>query len=105
MDVCRQEGPCSAGSAQFESVRNRRDLRDVTNVLVSRVLSLTSFHYPWGKRSFCGQSRTGEPTEQNNGFLLKRNDIDVLNVDRNCFEEPGSVVTAKLQWMWIDSGG
>jgi hypothetical protein len=80
-------------------------LRDVTNVLVSRVLSLTSFHYPWGKRSFCGRSRTGGPTERNNGSLLKRNDIDVLNVDRNCFEEPNSVVTARLQWMWIDSGG
>jgi len=105
MDVCRQENQCFAGSAQFENVLNRRDFKDVMNVPISLVLLLTSFQCLWAKRSFYERSRIGEPTERNNGSLLKKSDIDVLDVDKNCFEEPNGVVTANLQWMWIDPGG
>jgi hypothetical protein len=72
------------------------------NVPISLVLLLTSFQCLWAKRSFYERSRIGEPTERNNGSLPKRSDIDVLNVDKNCFEEPNGVITANLQWMWID---
>jgi hypothetical protein len=75
------------------------------NVPVSPVLSLTSFQCPWAKRSFCERSRIGEPTERNNGSSLKNSDIDALDVDKDCFEEPNGVITASLRWMWISPGG
>jgi hypothetical protein len=101
MDVCRQEDRCFAGSAQFENALNGRDFKAVMNVPIFLVLLLTSFQCLLAKRSFYERSRIGEPTERNNGSWLKRSDIDALNVDRNCFEEPNSVITANLQWMWI----
>lgn len=102
MDVCRQENQRSAGSAQFESVLNKRDFKDVMNVPISLALSLTSFQWLWAKRSFCERFRIGEPTERNNGPLLKKSGIDVLNVGRDCLEEPNSVIAANPQWMSID---
>jgi hypothetical protein len=105
MDVCRPEDRCFAGSAQFENVLNRRDFKDVMNVLIFLALSLTSFQCLWAKRSFYGRSRIGEPTERNNGSSLKNSDIDVLDVGKSCFEEPHGAITASLRWMWIDPGG
>jgi hypothetical protein len=105
MDVCRQENQCFAGSAQFEHVLNRRDFKAVMNVPISPVLLLMSFQCLGAKRSFYERSRIGEPTERNNGSWLKKSDIDVLNVGKNCSEEPNGVITANFQWMWIDQGG
>jgi hypothetical protein len=104
MDVWRQEDQCFAGSAQFEHVLNRRDFKAVMNAPISPVLLLTSLQCLGAKRSFCERSRIGGPTERNNGYWLKKSDIDVLNVDKNCLEEPNGVITANLQWMWIDPG-
>jgi hypothetical protein len=99
MDVCRQEDPCFAGSAQFENVLNRKDFKDVTSVPISLVLMLTSFQCLWARRSSYERSRIGEPTGRNNGSSLKKSDIDVPNVDKDCFEEPNGATTANLQWM------
>jgi len=105
MDVCQREDPCFAGSARFENVHNRRDFKDVMNVPISPVLSLTSFQCLWVRRSSYERSRIGEPTEQSSGSSLKKSDIDVLDVDKDCFEEPNGATTANPQWMWTDPGG
>lgn len=43
--------------------------------------------------------------ERSNGSLLKKSDIDVLNVGKGFLEERDSVSTANRQWMRIDLGG
>jgi hypothetical protein len=105
MDVCRQGDSRFARSALFENALNKRESKDVMNVPISPVPSLTNFQCRWARRLFYERSRIGEPTERDSGSWLKKSDIDVLNVDKGCLEERDSVSTANRQSMWIDLGG
>ena len=104
-DVCHQGDSRFARSAQFENALNGGDFKDVMNVSIFPAPLLTSFQWLWARRSFYERSRIGEHTERNNGSLVKKSDINVLNVGKDCLEERDSVSTANRQWMWIDLGG
>ena len=94
-----------ARSAQFENALNGRDFKDVMNVSISPASSLTNFQCLWARRLFYERSHIGRPTERNNGLLLKKSAIDVLNADKGYLEERDSVSIANRQSMWIDLGG
>ena len=71
---------------------------------ISPVLWSTSFQCPWVRGSFYERSRIGESTERSSGSWLKRSATSARLVVEDSTEEPNGVLTASLQWMWIEPG-